>query len=127
MIRLHHVQVSCPQGGEPAARDFYEGLLGLVEVPKPADLAAKGGAWFRGPGYELHVGVQFSFVPARKAHPAFLVDDLDAVAHRMTAAGVEVTWDEKFPGYRRFHLFDPHGNRIEMMAEVAAEVTGSSG
>jgi catechol 2,3-dioxygenase-like lactoylglutathione lyase family enzyme len=115
VIRLHHVQVSCPTGGEAAAREFYGDLLGLVETPKPPALVSKGGVWFRGDGYELHVGVQFSFVPARKAHPAFIVDDLDALAHRMSAAGVEVTWDDKFPGYRRFHLFDPHGNRIEIM------------
>lgn len=116
MIQLHHVQVSCPAGGEDAVREFYGGLLELSEVPKPPDLVSKGGVWFRGDGYELHVGVQYSFVPARKAHPAFVVDDLDACAHRLESAGIEVTWDGRFPGYRRFHLFDPHGNRIELMA-----------
>ena len=116
MIRLHHVQVSCPSGGESAAREFYGGLLGLTEVAKPPALVSKGGVWFRGDGYELHVGVQFSFVPARKAHPAFLVDDLEACAHRMAMSGIEVAWDDKFAGYRRFHVFDPHGNRIELMA-----------
>jgi catechol 2,3-dioxygenase-like lactoylglutathione lyase family enzyme len=116
MISLHHVQVSCPAGGEQAAREFYGELLGLVEVRKPPDLVGRGGAWFRGDGYELHVGVESEFVPARKAHPAFVLDDLDACARRMEAASIDITWDDKLPGYRRFHLFDPHGNRVELMA-----------
>lgn len=116
MTRLHHVQVSCPEGGEPAVRDFYGRLLGLDEVPKPEALVGNGGVWFRGEGYELHVGVQYSFVPARKAHPAFLVEDLDVVGQGFTAAGYELSWNDRFEGYRRFHLFDPHGNRVEVMA-----------
>ena len=120
MTRLHHVQVACPPGGEEAVRAFYGGLLGLAEVEKPPALAARGGAWFRGPGYELHVGVEESFVPARKAHPAFLVEDLDVLAKALRGAGHDVTWDSTFPGYRRFHLFDPHGNRVEILGPLTA-------
>jgi catechol 2,3-dioxygenase-like lactoylglutathione lyase family enzyme len=115
MTSLHHVQVSCPPGGEADVRRFYGDLLGLSEVAKPPELAKRGGAWFRGDGYELHVGVEASFTPARKAHPALLVDDLDALACALTAAGHEVTWDADFPGYRRFYSADPHGNRIELL------------
>ena len=64
MTVLHHVQVSCPPDGEAAVRRFYGDLLGLTEVEKPPVLAARGGAWFRGEGYELHVGVEEPFVPA---------------------------------------------------------------
>lgn len=113
--RLHHVQVACPQGGEELVRAFYGQLLGLAEVGKPPELARRGGVWFRGSGYELHVGVEEPFMPARKAHPAFLVDDLDALADLLGAAGHAVTWDSNFPGYRRFHLADPHGNRVEIL------------
>ena len=101
MIALHHVQVACPPGGEPAARAFYADGLGLVEVEKPADLRGRGGAWFR--AYddhgvvvaELHVGVEEPFVPARKAHPAFVVDDLVVVAARLRDVGVEVDERER--------------------------------
>ena len=92
MIGLHHVQVACPRDGEDAVRAFYADGLGLIEVEKPADLRARGGAWFRAYGdrgdvlAELHVGVEEPFVPARKAHPAFVVDDLDAVATRLREA-----------------------------------------
>ncbi len=124
MIALHHVQVACPPGGEDAARTFYADGLGLTEVPKPAALQGRGGAWFR--GYdgrdgrvvaELHVGVEDPFTPARKAHPAFVVDDLDAIAARLRGLGFEVDERERetFAGYVRFHTFDPHGNRVEVL------------
>ena len=93
MIALHHVQVACPPGGEDAARRFYGDGLGLTEVEKPEDLRGRGGAWFRaydvrgGVSAELHVGVEDPFVAARKAHPAFVVDDLYAIAGSVTAAG----------------------------------------
>ena len=116
MTVLHHVQVGCPRGSEPASRLFYGGLLGLTEVPKPPELARRGGVWFRGDGYELHVGVEEDFAPARKAHPAFLVADAESIADRLAGAGAEVTWDDNFPGYRRFHTRDPHGNRVEILA-----------
>lgn len=114
-MRLHHVQVSCPVGGEDAARAFYGRALGLSEVAKPPTLAARGGVWFRDPGLELHVGVEEDFAPARKAHPALLVDDLDAVASCLTAAGYPVAWDGDLPGFRRFYTADGAGNRVELL------------
>jgi catechol 2,3-dioxygenase-like lactoylglutathione lyase family enzyme len=123
MIALHHVQVACPRGGEDDARRFYADGLGLTEVEKPVDLRGRGGAWFRaydGLGAvvaELHVGVEEPFAPARKAHPAFVVDDLERVATSVTAASGVVDWTERdsFAGYRRFHVRDPHGNRVEVL------------
>ena len=118
-VLLHHVQVSCPEGGEDAARRFYAGVLGLPEVPKPPALAARGGCWFRDEGVEVHVGVEPGFTPARKAHPAFLLEDgaaLDEAAARCTAAGFPVGWDQDLPGYRRFHTADGNGNRVEVLS-----------
>jgi len=123
VIALHHVQVACPPGGEDASRRFYADGLGLTEVGKPDALQGRGGAWFRaydGHGEvvaELHVGVEEPFAAARKAHPAFVVDDLDAVAARVAAAGFAVDEREResFEGYLRFYTFDPHGNRVEVL------------
>ena len=126
-MRLHHVQVACPAGGEDAARRFYAEGLGLTEVDKPAELAGRGGAWFRSYDAdgevvaELHVGVDEPFAAARKAHPAFVVSDaaeLDAVATRLGALGYDVDERERhsFPGYERFHVFDAAGNRVEMLS-----------
>jgi catechol 2,3-dioxygenase-like lactoylglutathione lyase family enzyme len=107
-MRLDHVQVAAPAGCEEAARAFYGGVLGLREVEKPAALRARGGVWFE----QLHVGVEDGFVPARKAHPAFAVDDLDALADRIG----DVQWDDAVPGVRRFYAPDPFGNRLEFVA-----------
>ncbi len=115
-MRLHHVQVSCPPGGEQAARRFYADALGIAEVAKPPVLARRGGCWFRGDAVEVHVGVEETFAAATKAHPAFLVDDIDGTAERVAAQGFPVTWDDDFPGHRRFYTADGNGNRVEILA-----------
>ncbi len=111
---LDHVQVAMPPGGEDAARRFYAGLLGLAEIGKPEALEANGGVWFE-PG--VHLGVEASFSPARKAHPGLRTADLDGVAARLEAAGADVEWDERRPGVRRFYTHDPFGNRLELLAD----------
>ncbi|MEU6020732.1 VOC family protein [Micromonospora sp. NPDC047134] len=112
---LHHVQLAIAPGSEDACRAFYVGVLGLVEVQKPPVLAARGGLWVRGDRLEIHLGVEQDFQPARKAHPGILVGDLDALAARLAAHGVEVTWDDNFPGHRRFYAYDNLGNRLEFL------------
>ena len=114
-MRIHHVQVCCPPGGEGAARSFYAHALGIPEVEKPPVLAARGGCWFRGAEVEVHVGVEEDFRPATKAHPAFLVDEIDAVAARLAERGFGVVWDEDLPGFRRFYTADGNGNRVEVL------------
>lgn len=117
MIRgLHHIQLAVPAGSEPVLRAFYGDLLGMTEVAKPPALAARGGAWFRSGPAEVHLGVEADFRPARKAHPGLLVDDLDALARRLTEAGHPVRWDDLFPGHRRCYVDDPVGNRLELLA-----------
>jgi catechol 2,3-dioxygenase-like lactoylglutathione lyase family enzyme len=111
---LHHVQLAAPKGSELLLREFYVGVLGLREVSKPPKLAGRGGAWFRGDGVEIHLGIEDDFRPARKAHPAFLVDDLDAY----TAKLPDAVPDDLLPGYRRIYVSDPVGNRIELLQLV---------
>ena len=118
-VGLHHVQLACPPGSEDVLRAFYVGVLGMTEEPKPPELAARGGAWFRSGALELHLGVEDEFRPARKAHPGVLVSDLPAYAERLAGQGVLVEWDDAFPGYRRCYVSDPHGNRLELMEPLA--------
>ncbi len=96
-------------------REFYAGILGMTEIPKPPALAGRGGVWFQGPGIEIHIGVEAGFRPARKAHPGILVSDLGAMAQRLRAAGHEVRPDDLLPGFRRFYVDDPAGNRLELL------------
>jgi len=114
IVGYDHVQVAIPSGAEAVARDYYGGLLGMVELPKPAKLAARGGCWFTAGAAVLHLGVEADFRAARKAHPAFIVEDLDVVERTVRLAGYETTRaDSGLPGVRRFHSFDPFGNRLE--------------
>jgi len=112
------VQVAAPSGCEAQARWFYGTLIGLPELEKPEPLRARGGAWFSLGDAQLHIGVEESFAPALKAHPAvrFSEDELHAVAERLTEAGAPVRWDKELPRIRRFFTDDPWGNRLELLA-----------
>jgi catechol 2,3-dioxygenase-like lactoylglutathione lyase family enzyme len=116
---LHHVQLAMPPAEEEAGRVFYGDLLGLTEIPKPSELAPRGGLWFRGGALEVHLGVEREgFTPARKAHPAFLVKGLDELRDRLGDAGYRIDEDAQLVGFRRFHVRDPFGNRIELLEPV---------
>jgi catechol 2,3-dioxygenase-like lactoylglutathione lyase family enzyme len=116
LVGIDHVQLAMPEGEEARAREFYADLLGLSEVAKPPELAKRGGAWFESGCVRVHLGVERDFRPAKKAHPAFLVRDLGALARRLRDAGVEVESDGLLPGYDRFYVTDPFGNRLELVA-----------
>jgi len=117
---LHHVQLAIPPGGEDRCRELWRDVLGMEELEKPAVLAARGGCWFRGGALEVHLGVEQDFSPARKAHPGILVKDLGALSRALDAAGVEVAWDQEFPGHDRFYAHDPFGNRLEFLEPHAS-------
>ena len=112
---IDHVQVAVPPGSEAQCRAFYVELIGLPELVKPPILAARGGIWVKVGGHELHCGVEKNFQPARKAHPAFAIGGLDALAARLAAAGYPVTWDDTNPAVRRFFSHDPFENRLEFV------------
>ena len=116
---LHHVQIACPAGSEDVLRGFYGGVLGMTEIPKPPELAARGGVWFRSGGAEVHLGVEADFRPARKAHPGLSVSNLDTLARRLVEAGYDVVRDAPLPGYRRLYTADPYGNRLELLEKLA--------
>ena len=118
VVALDHVQITAPRGSEANARAFFGDVIGLEETPKPGRLAARGGVWFRCGEQQLHVGIEDEFMPARKAHPAFRVHDLDAVRRRLTEAGVTLQDDDTLPGARRFYVEDPFGNRLEFLERV---------
>jgi catechol 2,3-dioxygenase-like lactoylglutathione lyase family enzyme len=114
---LDHLQLALPAGREDVMRGFYCDLLGLTEVAKPVPLQGRGGFWAVAGAAQVHFGVDPDFHPATKAHPAFRVADLDALAARLRAAGHRVDWDDKLPDVTRFFTFDPVGNRVELIAE----------
>jgi catechol 2,3-dioxygenase-like lactoylglutathione lyase family enzyme len=119
IIGFDHILIAMPKGGEVQAREFYSGVLQLKELIKPPALAKRGGAWFTNGTIEVHLGVDPDFRPARKAHPGMIVRDLDGFIARAKAYGSPTGTDEPLPGYARVFIYDPFGNRLELMEPVA--------
>ena len=116
---LHHVMIAVPPGSEDSARSFYVEILGLDEIAKPETLSARGGLWLTTASLDVHLGIDPNFSPARKAHIALVVSDLDTLRARLTAARFEAgTIELELPGYRRCYVDDPFGNRIELMQSL---------
>ncbi len=115
ILSLEHVQLAIPVGGEERARSFYTGILGLTEVAKPASMAGRSSIWFAAGPVNLHVGVEEDFHPAKRAHPALVVDELDQIVAACEHAGLPTRPDTSFNNFRRVHVFDPFGNRLELM------------
>jgi catechol 2,3-dioxygenase-like lactoylglutathione lyase family enzyme len=118
LMSLHHIQLAMPPGEEEAAVKFYGAILGLTQIDKPPELAPRGGVWFRDGELEVHLGVEEPFSPARKAHPAFLVNNLPTLRERIETAGYRVTDDVPLAGFHRCHVRDPFGNRLELVEPI---------
>jgi catechol 2,3-dioxygenase-like lactoylglutathione lyase family enzyme len=119
ILDLDHVQVAIPVGGEDRARKFYSGILGFTEVEKPAAIAGRNSIWFVAGPVNLHLGIEPDFHAAKRAHPAFVVDRLDEIVLACASAGFAAMPDSSFNGFRRVHVFDPFGNRLELMERQA--------
>jgi catechol 2,3-dioxygenase-like lactoylglutathione lyase family enzyme len=118
-LAFEHVHIAMPAGEEAKARAFYGDVLGMTEIPKPLPLAGRGGAWFQAGDVIIHLGVEADFRPARKAHPAVVVDDVDAFLARCREYAVEIDASQPaLAGYKRVHIFDPFGNRFELMEKT---------
>ena len=113
---IEHVQLAMPAGEEDQARKFYRDVLGMLEVPKPAELAKRGGCWFESGNVQIQLGVEQDFRPAKKAHPALRCQDYLALLKKLRSTGVEVNEPGDIPGVSRCHIFDPFGNRIELIS-----------
>ncbi|WP_020594473.1 hypothetical protein [Kiloniella laminariae] len=118
-LGLDHVQLAIPPGSEDLCRSYYGGLLGWEELEKPAVLAQRGGLWFQATGFQLHLGVELEFAPAKKAHTGFLIAPVVVLAGLLETAGYPVKWDRDLPGYKRFYSVDAVGNRLEFMQRLA--------
>ena len=116
LVAVDHVQLALPPGREADAEHFYVDVLGMRVLEKPATMARRGGRWFEAPsGLQLHMGAEQGFRPAKKAHPALRVSDLDDLAAALVRAGHHLTWNTEIEGTRRFHTDDPFGNRLEFL------------
>ena len=119
ILSLDHVQLAIPVGVEALARSFYTEILGLTEVAKPASMAGRSSIWFAAGPVNLHLGIEEDFHPAKRAHPALVVDDLDEIVAACQRAGLPTRPDTSFTNFRRVHVFDPFGNRLELMESTS--------
>jgi len=117
LVGIDHVQLAIPAGGLEEERRFFCDMFDMQEVPRPSNMTFEG-CWLEAPGVSLHIGMDPNFVPATKAHPAFLVDDLEALRERLDQAGVVTKDGSPVPGFGRFFTQDPFGNRIELVEKL---------
>ena len=115
-LAIDHIQLAMPAGAEKTARAFYAGLLGMTETSKPSELAKRGGCWFESGTVQIHLGVEDGFRPAKKAHPALRCSDYEGLFSKLRGSGIAVDEPSDIPGVRRCHIYDPFGNRIELIA-----------
>jgi len=115
ILRIEHVQIAIPLGSQDRARAFYSGVLGFSEVQKPASMSERKSIWFVAGAVNLHLGIETDFHRAKRAHPAFVIEGLDEVLASCERAGITVKPDVSFEGFRRVHVFDPFGNRLELL------------
>ncbi|MCM2533137.1 VOC family protein [Neobacillus pocheonensis] len=113
--KIDHIQLAAPKGFEEAAREFFSGILGLTEVDKPEELKKRGGVWFEFGTFQLHIGVEEPFSPAKKAHPAFVVENIEELKLHLKGKNVVFKEDDNLPGANRIFLEDPFGNRLELL------------
>ncbi len=118
--RLHHVNVTVPRSLERDAKTFYGSVLGLQEVPKPESSRGRGGAWYQLGDVQLHLSLEDTTGrQLSRSHVCFIVSGLEAVKSHLAQAGVEIFPDDiPTPGWSRFYVRDPGGNRIEIAEPV---------
>jgi catechol 2,3-dioxygenase-like lactoylglutathione lyase family enzyme len=113
--KIDHIQLAAPKGCEGPAREFFGGILGLTEVEKPEELKKRGGVWFEFGTFQLHIGVEEPFSPAKKAHPAFVIESIEDLKIHLKRKNVAFKEDENLPGANRIFVDDPFGNRLELL------------
>lgn len=115
--RLQHASVPRPPGREAhqQAVDFYGGVLGLEEIPKPRTFDHIEVTWFRLGDDEIHVYAagRDEPQPHNEAHFCLVVDDVEATRDRLERAGFRCHDTTPIPNRPRFYTRDPFGNEIE--------------
>lgn len=118
IVRLQHVALTVPTAELERAREFYSGVLGMIETRRPPELSDRPGIWYTMGSTELHIQARAGAPPdTSDRHPALVVDDIDAWRAHFAAHGVDVSDQPTLYGRRRFDIRDPFGNRIELMTE----------
>ena len=118
---LDHVNLLIDAGDDALsrARAFYQELLGLVPLERPANTdSGSPGVWYQCGVQQLHLTIEKDASVVNRnsrRHPAFRVASLAALRQRLESAGIEIIAGNRFPGQERFFVRDPWGNRLEFV------------
>ncbi|MGE7623213.1 VOC family protein [Viridibacillus sp. NPDC096237] len=112
---IAHIQLAAPKNSETEAKRFFGDILGFREIEKPELLKKRGGVWFEFAHCQIHIGIEEPFAPAKKAHPAFEVENIEALKTHLSKNEVNFIIDKDLPGANRIYINDPFGNRIEIL------------
>ncbi|MFF3099887.1 VOC family protein [Viridibacillus arvi] len=112
---IAHIQLAAPKGSEDEAKRFFGDILGFREIEKPELLRKRGGVWFEFANYQIHIGIEEPFIPAKKAHPAFEIENIEGLKSHLSKNKIKFIVDEDLPGANRIYINDPFGNRIEVL------------
>lgn len=116
ILKVQHAQITIPKGAETQAREFYCGVLGLREIPKPEILQPRGGFWLEIGAFQVHIGTEDNTERQNsKAHIAYEVEDLEGWREKLIENNVEILEGIPIPFYNRFEFRDPFGNRVEFL------------
>jgi catechol 2,3-dioxygenase-like lactoylglutathione lyase family enzyme len=115
--RLNHITVAVPAGEHARVRAFYGGILGLEEVPRPAELTAVYDLlWFKFLDICLHLDFTPPWrPPAENRHVAFEIEDLAAFRRYLESKDAAIREAVALPDRDRFYLLDPFGNYFELI------------
>ena len=114
VVRIQHVSIPMPVGGNAQARAFYGDQLGLEEKKVPSSLDANMLVWFRLGDDELHVFAEEGETKSPGQHLCIQVDDVQAWRKNLSDKGVNIEETEAIVNRPRFFIQDPFENRIEI-------------
>jgi catechol 2,3-dioxygenase-like lactoylglutathione lyase family enzyme len=109
---IHHNSVVTSDANR--AREFYVGVLRMKEIPYPSTFDFPV-IWFELGDQQVHLIVSNQPDSISPRHIAFHVQNASAARKALTAMGVAIEETVKIPGAERFFVFDPDGNRIELI------------
>lgn len=110
---INRVQLPFPPGLQQQVTHFYGELLGLTRMPVPVGEVLRFAA--RGQRVDL-VPTDAAPPPAPGFTPlSFEVQGLPQLRRRLIEAALEIEEHQPLPGYLRFFVRDPAGNRLEFV------------
>ncbi len=96
------------------SRAFYSDLLGLKEIARPRtfDFVV---VWFELGQQQLHLLLKPQADTHSARHFALRVTDVEQARTYCKSKGLQVEETTPIPGADRFFIYDPDGNRIEII------------